>query len=67
LAADTKNCDPKRDPKCNPALNKDEALCQYGQSGSKARAEACQRVKAAGGVLPTPGSQGKTLGGAYAM
>lgn len=66
LDADTKNCDPKRDPKCKPELSKDEALCKYGQSG-EARGEACRRVKAAGGELPKPGSGGKSLGGAYAM
>lgn len=66
LDADTKNCDPKKDPKCIPELSKDEALCKYGQSG-EARGEACKRVKAAGGALPKPGSGGKSLGGAYAM
>ena len=66
LEADTKNCDPKRDPKCKPTLSEDEALCKYGQSG-EARGEACKRVKAAGGELPKPGSGGKSLGGAYAM
>jgi len=66
LEADTKNCDPKRDPKCIPELTKDEALCKYGQSGD-ARGEACKRVKAAGGQLSKPGSGGKSLGGAYAM
>jgi len=66
LEADTKNCDPKRDPKCKPELTKDEALCKYGQSG-EARGEACKRVKAAGGTLAKPGSGGKSLGGAYAM
>jgi hypothetical protein len=51
LAADTNNCDPKKDPKCIPKLNSDEALCKYGQSGA-ARGEACKRVKEAkqGGV-----------------
>ena len=66
IDSDTKNCDPKRDPKCIPKLNQDEALCKYGQSGD-ARAEACRRVKASGGKLPDKGSQGKSLGGAYAM
>lgn len=67
LESDTKNCDPKKDPKCKPELSKDEALCKYGQSGT-ARGEACQRVKAAGGSLAKPGSSGgKSLGGAYAM
>jgi len=67
LESDTKNCDPKKDPKCIPELSKDEALCKYGQSGT-ARGEACARVKAAGGSLAKPGSSGgKSLGGAYAM
>ena len=66
LEADTKNCDPKRDPKCIPKLSSDEALCKYGQSGT-ARGEACKRVKDAGGTLDKPGSQGRSLGGAYAM
>ena len=66
LEADTKNCDPKRDPKCAPQLSADEALCKYGQSG-EARGEACKRVKAGGGELPKANSQGKSLGGAYAM
>mmetsp|Transcript_24388 Transcript_24388/g.51444 ORF Transcript_24388/g.51444 Transcript_24388/m.51444 type:complete len:142 (+) Transcript_24388:130-555(+) len=46
IASDTKNCDPKRDPKCQPKLSDDEALCQYG-SGGQARGEACQRVRKA--------------------
>jgi len=66
LKDDTKNCDPKRDPKCRPILSEDEALCQYGQSGD-ARKEACKRVKAAGKDVPKANSQGKSLGGAYAM
>jgi hypothetical protein len=67
LESDTKNCNPKKDPKCMPKLSADEALCQYGQSGEK-RSEACKRVRAAGGSLPDPAaSQGKSLGGAYAM
>lgn len=66
IESDTKNCDPKKDPKCVPKLSKDEALCKYGQSG-KARGEACQRVKAAGGEVPSAQPQGKSLGGAYAM
>jgi hypothetical protein len=66
LDADTKNCDPKRDPKCKPKLSEDEALCQYGQSGN-ARSEACKRVRAVGGSVPKPGSEGRSLGGAYAM
>ncbi|VEU38517.1 unnamed protein product [Pseudo-nitzschia multistriata] len=65
IEADIKNCDPKRDPKCIPKLNADEALCKYGQSGS-ARGEACKRVKAAGGDISQK-PQGKALGGAYAM
>lgn len=47
LAADKKACNPKFDPKCAPELTKDEALCQYGQSGGKDRAEACKRVREA--------------------
>ena len=66
LESDKKNCDPKRDPKCIPKLTPDEALCKYGQSGEK-RGEACKRVKAAGGQVPDIKSQGKSLGGAYAM
>jgi len=66
LEADTKNCDPKKDPKCAPQMTEDEALCKYGQSGD-ARAEACKRFKAGGGTPPKPGSGGKSLGGAYAM
>ena len=66
LESDTKNCDPKRDPKCKPTLSQDQALCKYGQSG-EARGEACLRVKAAGGQLSKPGSGGKSLGGAYAI
>jgi len=46
-------------------LTQDEALCKYGQNG-EARGEACKRVKAAGGSLPSQ-NQGKSLGGAYAM
>ncbi|CAB9498519.1 expressed unknown protein [Seminavis robusta] len=65
IEADTKNCDPKRDPKCIPKLSADEALCKYGQSGT-ARGEACRRVKAAGGTVDKA-PQGKSLGGAYAM
>lgn len=66
LEKDTKSCDPSKDPKCKPKLTADEALCKYGQSGTD-RGEACRRVKAAGGSLNKPGSQGKSLGGAYAM
>mmetsp|Transcript_5609 Transcript_5609/g.11217 ORF Transcript_5609/g.11217 Transcript_5609/m.11217 type:complete len:165 (+) Transcript_5609:85-579(+) len=47
LAADKKACNPKYDPKCAPELTKDEALCQYGQSGGRDRAEACKRVREA--------------------
>eukprot|EP00980_Cylindrotheca_fusiformis_P015576 scaffold4447_cov120-Cylindrotheca_fusiformis.AAC.9 len=64
LDSDTKNCDPKKDPKCMPKLSADEAMCQYGQSGT-ARGEACKRVKASGGKLPSPTKE-KSLGGAYA-
>jgi hypothetical protein len=68
LDSDTKNCDPKKDPKCMPKLSADDALCQYGQVGAAKKMEACQRIKAAGGKLPDPAaSQGKSLGGAYAM
>ncbi|KAL3803894.1 hypothetical protein HJC23_004056 [Cyclotella cryptica] len=51
IAADTKNCNPKLDPECQPKLSPGEALCQYGNSG-KARAEACGRVRDAGGKRP---------------
>jgi hypothetical protein len=68
LASDTKNCNPKKDPKCLPKLSADEALCQYGQVGAAKKIEACKRVKEAGGKLPDPAaSAGKSLGGAYAM
>lgn len=64
---DTKNCDPKRDPKCIPKLTADEALCKYGQAGN-ARGEACKRFKSGGGVLPAAGAtKVKSPGGAYAM
>jgi len=65
IEMDIKNCDPKRDPKCIPVLNADEALCKYGQSGN-VRGEACKRVKAAGGKLDNAPPV-KSLGGAYAM
>lgn len=65
LESDAKNCDPKRDPKCIPKLNQDEALCKYGQTGN-ARQEACKRVKEQGKELPSV-SKAKSLGGAYAM
>jgi hypothetical protein len=48
-----------------PKLTSDEALCQYG-GGGNARGEACKRVRAEGGVLPTVKKE-KSLGGAYAM
>lgn len=64
LESDTKNCDPKRDPKCAPQLTGDEAMCKYGQG--KARAQACKNLKQAGKDVPQQ-SQGKSLGGAYAM
>uniref|UniRef100_A0A7S2E299 Uncharacterized protein n=1 Tax=Helicotheca tamesis TaxID=374047 RepID=A0A7S2E299_9STRA len=67
LAADTENCDPKRDSKCIEKLTDDEALCKYGQGGGKARTEACKRVRAAGGKLPGSDPKVKSLGGAYAM
>ena len=66
LASDTKNCDPKRDPKCVPKLAQEEALCKYGQGG-KAKAEACKSIKAQGKEVPSAAPQGKSLGGAYAM
>jgi hypothetical protein len=66
IEADQKNCNPKLDPKCAPVLTADEALCKYGQSGT-ARGEACRRVKAQGGELPSSKPAGKSLGGAYAM
>ena len=65
IASDTAKCDPKRDPKCIPKLSSDEALCQYG-GGGNARGEACMRVRAGGGKLPTVKKE-KSLGGAYAM
>ena len=65
ITNDTAKCDPKRDPKCIPKLTSDEALCQYG-GGGNARGEACKRVRAEGGVLPTVKKE-KSLGGAYAM
>ncbi|KAL7484405.1 hypothetical protein ACHAW6_010041 [Cyclotella cf. meneghiniana] len=65
IAADTKNCNPKLDPKCQPNLSPDEALCQYGNSG-KARGEACSRVRDAGGKLPEAKKE-RSLGGAYAI
>jgi len=67
IDADTKNCDPKRDPKCMPEFSKDEALCKYGQSGN-ARGEACKRFKASGGALKPKNAVKETSpGGAYAM
>jgi hypothetical protein len=65
LDKDTKNCNPKVDPKCAPKMTQDEALCKYGQSGN-ARGEACKRFKAEGGQLPTSTKE-KSLGGAYAI
>jgi hypothetical protein len=65
LELDTKNCDPKKDRKCIPKLTPDQAMCKYGQSGTL-RGEACQRVKATGGRLPSATKE-KSLGGAYAM
>jgi len=65
LAKDTENCDPKKDSKCIPKLSKEEALCKYGQGG-KARGEACKSLKDSGKEVPKV-SQGKSLGGAYAM
>lgn len=65
LDSDKKSCDPKKDPKCVPQLTSDQAMCTYGMSG-EARGEACKRVKAAGGDMPTK-SKEKSMGGAYAM
>lgn len=65
IEKDSKSCNPKVDPKCQPKLSQDEALCKYGQSGP-ARGEACQRVKEKGGNLPGKTKE-KSLGGAYAM
>lgn len=65
LEKDTKNCNPKLDPKCAPKMTQDEALCKYGQSGN-ARGEACKRFKESGGNLPTSTKE-TSLGGAYAM
>ena len=65
LANDTKNCDPKRDPKCAPQMTSDQATCKYGQAG-KAKSEACKRLKQEGKEIPKE-NQGKSLGGAYAM
>lgn len=65
LEKDTKNCNPKFDPKCAPKMTQDEALCKYGQSGN-ARGEACKRFKESGGQLPTSTKE-KSLGGAYAI
>ncbi|KAG7350408.1 hypothetical protein IV203_009768 [Nitzschia inconspicua] len=65
LEKDTKNCNPKLDPKCAPKMTQDEALCKYGQSGN-ARGEACKRFKESGGQLPTSTKE-KSLGGAYAI
>jgi hypothetical protein len=47
LSSSQKACNPKYDPKCTPELTKDEALCQYGQSGGKDRSEACKRAREA--------------------
>eukprot|EP00529_Nitzschia_sp_RCC80_P035813 CAMPEP_0113454606 /NCGR_PEP_ID=MMETSP0014_2-20120614/7948_1 /TAXON_ID=2857 /ORGANISM="Nitzschia sp." /LENGTH=171 /DNA_ID=CAMNT_0000346013 /DNA_START=906 /DNA_END=1421 /DNA_ORIENTATION=+ /assembly_acc=CAM_ASM_000159 len=65
IEADTKNCDPKRDPKCAPKMSQAEGLCKYGQSGN-ARAEACKKFKEEGGTLPNVTKE-KSLGGAYAI
>ncbi len=64
LANDTKNCDPKRDPKCAPQLSNDEAMCKYGQGAAKSAA--CKKLREAGKEIPKE-SGGKSLGGAYAM
>lgn len=64
LANDAKNCDPKKDPKCEKQLSPDEATCKYAQG--KVKAEACKRLKDAGKEVPQA-AQGKSLGGAYAM
>merc|ERR1712032_809372 len=57
---------PKKIKKCIKPMTQDEGLCKYGQSG-QARKEACERYKGSGGKLPSAASQGKSLGGAYAM
>ena len=49
---DTKQCNPKLDPKCIPELTHDEALCKYGVPGADERSAACRRVRDAGGALP---------------
>ena len=59
IEKDTTQCDPKLDPKCIPKLTPDEALCKYGVSGADARTEACRRVRAAGGQLPSKSSKGE--------
>lgn len=64
LDNDTKNCDPKRDPKCEKQMSSDEATCKYGQGAVKAAA--CKKLKEAGKEVPKA-AQGKSLGGAYAM
>ena len=64
LENDTKNCDPKRDPKCSPQLSNDEAMCKYGQGAAKSAA--CRKLREAGKEIPKE-SGGKSLGGAYAM
>lgn len=66
LEKDTKQCNPKFDPKCAPKMSPDEAMCKYGQSG-EARGEACKRYKSSGGSLAKPGSAGTSPGGAYQM
>ncbi|GMI60796.1 hypothetical protein ScalyP_jg215 [Parmales sp. scaly parma] len=53
IASDTKNCNPKLDPKCQEVMNDDEALCKYGGSG-KSRGEACKRVRASNSAVSTP-------------
>ena len=64
LEADTKDCDPKKDPKCIKEMSSDEGTCKYAQG--KAKTEACRRLREAGKEVPKA-SQGKSLGGAYAM
>lgn len=64
LDSDTKNCDPKKDPKCVTQLSADEATCKYAQGAAKSAA--CKRLKEAGKEVPKQ-AQGKSLGGAYAM
>ena len=62
IEKDVSGCDPKLDRKCIPKLNDDEALCKYGGAGG-ARADACRRVRDAGGQLPTSKPGDRKIGG----